>query len=698
MESTKELDFSSWSMNQQNSMRFMKGGEVGIVYGVNLDECETEGDWLYSVERDEDDGAYAAAASYTGSAEEVCVPETLGGLPVRKLHDQVFMRNASLKKAVVPNCVREMGMKVFAFCAALEEVVLPDAMQELEPSTFVGCRALRTVHLPEQLKVLRERALYDCAAETYELPVCLEAVEEGVFNPRKVKSISVASGNAALSSDGAALYSADGSRLIRMVTLADAYTLPPACKVVGRAAFKGMTSLSSINLGQVEVVESFAFFRTGIAELVCPASLREIHESAFSNCMKLGSVVFNEGLSYIGPKAFSLCKGISVQLPASLEKLSFTAFDKPITDSPDFSISPENKVLFMEDGALYRRVEDGLEFCGLSGDLEEFTLNPATVAVLSNACEKYTALKKLVMPEGLKTIGDSAFKFCDNLASVNLPESLESIGDSAFWQTALTSVYIGANVSYIGKYALEVAGTTKIRSRRTIKSLTVSPENPKYYYTEYLLIERRSRGDRTLNYVGPEDAVVHVPEEVTELGDMTFFHADVRELHFGSRINQVSSRAMLGIDGLDHVFLAFPQPVDGVETVQLDYPRHIRDVEESGREFALSEGGEFFDFDTYDRIAVYEQDPMDVMRMALTRLQQPVRMSKSSKASLQSAVKGHMIEVLRRCAVEKNYQMYDFIAEKGWMRAEAYQLAKDIAEYEKCPEALEYLKNVKLSV
>ncbi|MBP3762213.1 MAG: leucine-rich repeat domain-containing protein [Ruminococcus sp.] len=60
----------------------------------------------------------------------------------------------------------------------------------------------------------------------------------------------------------------------------------------------------------------------------------------------------------------------------------------------------------------------------------------------------------LIIPDGVTSIGDEAFSYCESLKSVTIPDSVTSIGDLAFLHcTNLTSVTIPDSVTSIGKCA-----------------------------------------------------------------------------------------------------------------------------------------------------------------------------------------------------------------------------------------------------
>ena len=69
----------------------------------------------------------------------------------------------------------------------------------------------------------------------------------------------------------------------------------------------------------------------------------------------------------------------------------------------------------------------------------------------SPATQKKASVKKVVIQEGVTSIGKYAFKDCSNLASIEIPEGVTSIGGCAFQNcTGLTSISIPQSVTSIG--------------------------------------------------------------------------------------------------------------------------------------------------------------------------------------------------------------------------------------------------------
>ena len=75
-------------------------------------------------------------------------------------------------------------------------------------------------------------------------------------------------------------------------------------------------------------------------------------------------------------------------------------------------------------------------------------------SVGNNAFRNCSALTQINLPEGITSIGASSFAFCRQLTAVSIPSSTESLGGSAFYEcSGLFSVELQPGVAEIGESA-----------------------------------------------------------------------------------------------------------------------------------------------------------------------------------------------------------------------------------------------------
>jgi hypothetical protein len=93
-----------------------------------------------------------------------------------------------------------------------------------------------------------------------------------------------------------------------------------------------------------------------------------------------------------------------------------------------------------------------------------------------------SSIKKVVIKNGVTSIGNDAFYKCTNLTSIEIPNSVTSIGGDAFSNTAYYNDESNweDGIFYIGNYLIE-ADNSKISANVKIKSNTKLIANSAFY-------------------------------------------------------------------------------------------------------------------------------------------------------------------------------------------------------------------------
>ena len=180
-----------------------------------------------------------------------------------------------------------------------------------------------------------------------------------------------------------------------------------------------------------------------IKDYIIPDGVTSIGESAFRNCSGLTSITVPNSLTNLGKNAFAGCSGLtSITMPQS------TSVIIPQTESSIYdyafsgcSTSIDLKVV----------VSDYSTFCNnnVVGLIGSYVGKPV-ILIDSEGNE----IKDYVIPEGVTSIGESAFQNCCGLTSFTIPKSVTTIGDYALQGCKnLVSAVIGSGVTSIGKDA-----------------------------------------------------------------------------------------------------------------------------------------------------------------------------------------------------------------------------------------------------
>lgn len=169
-----------------------------------------------------------------------------------------------------------------------------------------------------------------------------------------------------------------------------------------------------------------------IKEFKCPSNIESIDSSAFSGCEDLQRVEFNEGLEIIDSEAFYGSGLIEVNLPSSLNQIYTEAFKK-CTGLEKMEFKGSN-LTFIGSGAFSE-----------CDSLDSVTLPEGLIQLRAAAFKDCFSLEEVYLPRSLESIGSNVFSQCFNLYELNYA------GTKVEWERILkTSRWkVGSNLNVV---------------------------------------------------------------------------------------------------------------------------------------------------------------------------------------------------------------------------------------------------------
>ena len=229
--------------------------------------------------------------------EELCVPAQIEGLPVIAVAAEALAGKTAITEVHFPESVEQIGAYVLRGCSQLRVADLACSADRYDPSWLKGCAKVEELRVPENAASLKPNIFDLPQLKRLYLGRGMEELEPGMFAKSKLDSIQISAENTALRTDGAGIYSADGSCFVALAIPRESYAVEPGVTKIAKKAFAGIGALAQVEIPQgLELLDEFALARTAITSFTAPESLRCIGRQAFFNCRELAEVTLNEGL------------------------------------------------------------------------------------------------------------------------------------------------------------------------------------------------------------------------------------------------------------------------------------------------------------------------------------------------------------------------------------------------------------------
>ena len=232
--------------------------------------------------------------------------------------------------------------------------------------------------------------------------------------------------------------------------------IPDSVTSIGEGAFYKCTSLPSITIPDgVTSIGDTTFYRCNrLTSIKIPDSVTSIGEGAFYSCNRLTSITIPDRVTSIGMSAFLECANLtSITIPDSVTSIGDYAF---LSCTGLTSITIPDSVTSIGERAFtgcssLLKIEVGtgnISYADVSGVLFN---KKKTLLITYPKGKKGTNYD---VPDGVSTIGDTAFYESRNLRSITISDGATAIGNEAFHGCSnLTKITIPDSVTSIGAYA-----------------------------------------------------------------------------------------------------------------------------------------------------------------------------------------------------------------------------------------------------
>lgn len=372
---------------------------------------------------------------YIGTATEVTVPS--GVISV----SGAFEGCGTLTSVTLPEGLTTIGYYAFKDCSSLSTVVLPESLTVILGNAFQNCSSLTEITLPENVQTIDDYVFYGCNNLTSVcLPDGLTSVDDGNFSTR----LRIAVINPGTSAEAAC------------------YQRGTYFTLSNHADYLMYGCLDSeTEARRLEVIE----YSGNAAEVTIPEEVTSLGNGAFADGSSVKALKLPEGLISIGDYALNGCTSLtSVQIPDGVIEIGsdnfnagFIAIVNPGTaaETACYQCGTYFSMPGYEDYVLYGSIDGdigarNLKVVQYAGNADKVVIPDGITSIGSDVFNGNTTLMEITLPDSLTSIGHAAFMGCENLESIELPEGITVLSGNLFYSCkGLKTVTLPKNLTSI---------------------------------------------------------------------------------------------------------------------------------------------------------------------------------------------------------------------------------------------------------
>ena len=448
------------------------------------------------------------AFSYTG-LKSITIPDR-----VTSIGNYAFAYCKNLPSITIPDGVTSIGYGAFYHCTSLTSITIPDRVTSIGFSAFSGCKNLTSITIPDSIISIGHTAFYNCSSLTsITIPDSVISIGDAAFKYcSNLKTISLSCKSTLKRSDfgdKADLVSYASHTLKKTAAKAKTCTEDGnkeywTCEHCGKYFLSDDTNPETAKaVEQSETIIPASHKLTKVKEEKAPTCTEDGNKEYWT-CEHCGKYFLSDDTNPETAKAVELSETI---LPAIQHKnAELRNASEPTETSPGYSgdlycpdcdtVVEKGYTYWIEDNLTWKLYEDGTLNISGTGAMKDYNADDNPSPAYNNS-----KVKKIVIEKGVTSVGDYAFRSCNNLTSITIPDSVTSIGNSAFYNcSSLTSITIPDSVTSIG--------TATFSGCKNLTSITI-PDS-------VTSIENSA-------FVGCKNLTsITIPDSVTSIGESTF--------------------------------------------------------------------------------------------------------------------------------------------------------------------------------
>ena len=196
-------------------------------------------------------------------------------------------------------------------------------------------------------------------------------------------------------------------------------------------------------------------------------------------------------------------------------------------------------------GAMTKYNSSNRPWYNYRSSIKKVVINNGVTSIGDYAFYGCTGLTSITIPNSVTSIGYQAFFFCKRLTSITIPNSVTTIGSNAFsYCEGLTSITIPNSVTSIGDYAfLECTGLT---------SINVAEDNLNYASVDGVLYNKDK--NTLIMYPQGKTGSITIPNSVTSIRNYAFDGCTgLTSVTIPNSVTSIGESAFSGCTGLTSI-------------------------------------------------------------------------------------------------------------------------------------------------